>query len=68
VTEKIPRYSIQFLLNDGAIIPFDLQCGLLAKIISGCPCSSVFVQSAMRWDVYLVLTIAVTGKAFSTDL
>ncbi len=61
-------YSIQFLLTEGAIIPFYLHFAVMIKIISSCPCSQVFVQTSMRHDVYLVSTIAVTGKALSTVL
>ncbi len=60
--------SIQFLLAEGAIVPFDLHCAVMVKIISSCVCSPVVVQAAYETDVCLVLLFAVMDKALITVL
>jgi hypothetical protein len=52
------------LTTKGVIIPFDLHCAVMVKIISSCLCSSVVVQPAMRQVVSHLF--AVTNKALST--
>ncbi len=59
IYEMMPRFLFckvnlcfhTFLTTEGVIIPFDLHCTVMVKIINSCLCSPVVAQSAMRQDM-----------------